>query len=56
MLPEEMGLYQLVLDLDGASGNSAQLKSTHDLPAMVMRPTADSGFESVFAEKTVDTA
>jgi len=31
-------------------------QSAHDLPAMVIRPTADSGFESVFAEKTVDTA
>ena len=51
-----MGLYQLGLDLDRASGSSALLNSTHDLPAMVIRPTADSGFESVFAEKTVDTA
>lgn len=31
-------------------------QEAHDLPAMVIRPTADSGFESVFAEKTVDTA
>lgn len=29
---------------------------THALPAMVMRPTADSGFESVLAVKTVETA
>ena len=33
-----------------------QWQGAYDLPAMVIRPTADSGFESVFAEKTVDTA
>lgn len=30
--------------------------TTHALPAMVISPTADSGFESVLAVKTVETA
>jgi hypothetical protein len=29
---------------------------TNDLPAMVIKPTADSGLESVLAVKTVETA
>jgi len=32
------------------------VNDTYALPAMVMRPTADSGLESVLCVKTVETA
>lgn len=45
-----------MMDYMSATPKVPKWQGAYDLPAMVIRPTADSGFESVFAEKTVDTA